>query len=456
MIKKFFGVLVVLLLSFTVAYASDGGNYIVKVKDGYIPSEIYECLLPLIEEEGMYTTDEKTVKKYNNYFEWAEKDEVVEITHVEPPAQMNISTMSLQNPYDWVNAEFAWEAMTCGKGVNVAVIDTGCNDHIGFEGNFKGGHNYVSGKDDVTDENGHGTHVCGIIAAAFGDTVTGVAPKANVYALKVKEDGKGTTVTMIANAFNDAVNKYDCKVISVSMDFGADYTTIKTAIKNASKKGAIILAAAGNSGSSDKGKNKQYPAGYDEVISVGSCKYNYSLGEFKRSSFSQNNSYVVVCAPGEGVKSFRKTDAYTSMTGTSQATPIVSASAAILLSIKPDMTQNEFIGYLAKCSHPINDDYTGYGIIDIEAMVKECLKEEKLYISDIDADGVGIYNNTTETENIMGGFSGKDADGNYCADAVFGVIEPKTAMRFKPQDMTAEKIYLWKNFVPMIKPATVN
>ena len=69
---------------------------------------------------------------------------------------------------------------------------------------------------------------------------------------------------------------------------------------------------------------------------------------------------------------------------------------------------------------------------------------------------MGIYNNTTETENIMGGFSGKDADGNYCADAVFGVIEPKTAMRFKPQDMTAEKIYLWKNFVPMIKPATVN
>ena len=130
MIKRFFGVLVVLLLSFTVVYASDGGNYIVKVKDGYIPSEIYEYLLPLMEEEGMYTTDEKTVKKYNNYFEWAEKDEVVEITHVEPPAQMNISTMSLQNPYDWVNAEFAWEAMMCGKGVNVAVIDTGCNDHI--------------------------------------------------------------------------------------------------------------------------------------------------------------------------------------------------------------------------------------------------------------------------------------------------------------------------------------
>lgn len=455
MIKKFLTVFVFVVLICINVNAECTDKYIVKLNNCDVPSELYEKLCPLNEEERLYTADQNIVDAYKQYFEYVHKDEVVEVKGIEMPENDIISlfgTTTLPSQYDYINAEFAWGLNTFGNEVNIAVIDTGCNAYDDFGDNLKGGYNYVDSKADFSDENGHGTHVCGIIGAALKKTVTGVSPKVNIYALKCIKDGGGTTTTMLVNAIYDAVNKYNCKVISMSIGFD-DYSDIYSALKYAYNKGVILVAAVGNEGRTSGENTIKYPAGYDEVIGVGSCSINGTTGEFERTSFSQKNSSVMVMAPGTSVKSTYKNGSYAYLSGTSQATPMVAASAAILLSIDPDMTPDEFKTYIKTCSQPINDDYCGYGLLDIEAMFKECIKDRDWYISPMDEDGVAVYNNTDEKVIGTAILVGTDG-GEYARIGTVDIeLESKDKVQFNPTDMQFKKMFFWqKNLKPIFKP----
>ena len=458
MIKKFFVVFVLLLLVCINVNAECTDKYIVKLNDCDIPSELYEKLCPLNEEERLYTADQNIVDAYKQYFEYVHKDEVVEVTGIEMPQNDIISLFgatTLPSQYDYINAEFAWGLNTFGNEVNVAVIDTGCNVYEDFGDNLKGGYNYVDAKDDFSDENGHGTHVCGIIGAALNKTITGISPKVNLYALKCVKDGSGTTTTMLTNAIYDAVNKYNCKVISMSLGFD-NYSDIQKAVEYAYNKGVIFVAAVGNYGNSSdaaKATTLYYPSAYDEVIGVGCCSINSTTGEFSRTYFSQKNSAAMVMAPGTSVRSTYKNGSYAYLSGTSQATPMVAASAAILLSIDPDMTPDEFKTYIKSCSQPINDDYCGYGLLDIEAMFKECIKDRDWYISPMDEDGVAVYNNTDEKVTGTAILVGTDG-GEYARIGTVDIeLESKDKVQFNPTDMQFKKMFFWqKNLKPIFKP----
>jgi subtilisin family serine protease len=108
----------------------------------------------------------------------------------------------------------------------------------------------------------------------------------------------------------------------------------------------------------------------------------------KRSAFSQQNDSVFVVAPGENYRSTIGTEGYEGKSGTSQATPIVAGAAAVLLSAKKDMTVDEFKDYIISCSEPLEDEYCGYGLLNIEAMFKECIRNTDYYVSPINDDGV--------------------------------------------------------------------
>jgi len=278
---------------------------------------------------------------------------------------------------DNIKIEKAWKIGCYGNEVRVGVIDSGCMPHPDLEQNLLEGRNYISTDvTDTADNIGHGTYVSGIIAAEYNDAyMTGVAPQAKIIPLKCFEPDMETTTLMIATAIRDAVDIYECDVINLSLGISESYitTALEEAVKHAIQNGCILVAAVGNKGNA----TAYYPANYDDVVGVGSVnKYNM------RSTFSQKNATVDVVAPGEGISSLA-IDGYTETSGTSFATPHVTALAAIAKGIDRRITSQEFDALLAATSTKLEENYCGYGILNAEAIIDELLKEMPAFLSPV-------------------------------------------------------------------------
>lgn len=227
---------------------------------------------------------------------------------------------------DKIDAELAW-TKSQGDGVRVAVIDTGIDqDHQDLDGNIAGGVNFVRvfgrvRSDQWNDDNGHGTHVAGTIAAennAVG--VVGVAPKARLYGLKVLDrNGYGWVSDIIAAL--DWAKGNGMQVVNMSLGTTANVTALHEAVARVYSAGIVVVAAAGNSGGS-----VIYPAAYDEVIAV-SATDSFDL----IASWSSLGPQVELCAPGVSVNSTWNDGYYKVGSGTSMATPHVSGTAALML-----------------------------------------------------------------------------------------------------------------------------
>lgn len=252
------------------------------------------------------------------------------------------SVMSVDDPYrasqwglDVVQADSAWEAnSSMGDGVTVAVLDTGIDlDHEDLSANITGGYNAINGGS-YDDDNGHGTHVAGIIAAIpnNGRGVAGVAGHAKLLAVKVMDkDGKGTT-DIIAKGVRWAAD-HGANIINLSFG-GYDYDELfQQAVNYAYNKGCVVVAAAGNDG-----VNKiSYPAAFDNVLAVGAVNASDEL-----ASFSNVGPKVEVYAPGVNIAStlpnhlkVNGAGDYGLGSGTSMAAPFVSGVAALIKSKCP-------------------------------------------------------------------------------------------------------------------------
>lgn len=232
----------------------------------------------------------------------------------------------------------AWEAGYTGSGVKVAVIDTGVNANTDLPAVTGVGENATR------DLSGHGTHVAGIIAAkANGQYGVGVAPNAQLYAANAlpNEDGTGDiadSMRAVRAVSGQAGATLTVDVINMSLgSFGydADFQAIITAAYN---KGVAIFAAAGNDG----GNNYNYPACYDNVISIAATDQGNA-----RASFSNYGNKVDLSAPGVDIWStnaFEGQDGeepYIDMSGTSMACPVAVGEAAVILSANPAELQGK-------------------------------------------------------------------------------------------------------------------
>ena len=176
------------------------------------------------------------------------------------------------------------------------------------------------------DDEGHGTHVSGTIAASAnnGKGIAGAAPNAKLYACKALDVNGSGYVADIAACMNDAVAKRDThkiRVISMSLGGSTATKTMEAAVDNAFNSGVLVVAAAGNDGDT----TVNYPAGYANAVSVAATDRNDA-----RASFSNANSDVELSAPGVRVLSTLRTGGYGLMSGTSMATPHAAAVAALL------------------------------------------------------------------------------------------------------------------------------
>ena len=138
-----------------------------------------------------------------------------------------------------------------GEGILIAVIDTGINhehpDLAGFgpDGKVAGGHNFIDPFQPPMDTNGHGTQVAGVIAANGG--IRGVAPEARLLAYKVSEDGEGVSPDLIVRALRMAVDA-GADIINISLGVNKTNAAIDAAVSEATRRGVLVVAAAGNDG----------------------------------------------------------------------------------------------------------------------------------------------------------------------------------------------------------------
>lgn len=216
-----------------------------------------------------------------------------------------------------------------GTGIKVAVIDSGVDyTHPDLLGRVAGGYDFVNGDADPMDDNGHGTHVAGTVAALDNDVgVVGVGPEVSIYALKVlNASGSGYWSDIIA-ALDWAVTN-GIKVTNNSYGSGQNPGgVVEAAFNNAEAAGLFHAAAAGNSGNcAGKGNNVGYPARYISVVAVAATNNSDT-----RPCFSSTGDTVELAAPGVSINSTKLGGGYIEFNGTSMASPHVAGTAALVI-----------------------------------------------------------------------------------------------------------------------------
>ena len=235
---------------------------------------------------------------------------------------------------DRIEADLAWSE-TNGTMINVAVLDTGADlDHPDLTDNIKGNFSALNPHKSAEDDNGHGTHVSGIIAAANNTIgIIGAAPQINLYVVKVLGSDNTGNLSDILDGMQWCIDNH---MQVVNMSFGATSTvqSLADAVEAMHAAGIVQVAAAGNNGTS--GGAMLYPARYPETIAVSSVDVNGNLAV--TSSYGPE---VDLAAPGVSIYSTYLDAGYIYKNGTSMATPHVTASAALVLSVFPALTPDE-------------------------------------------------------------------------------------------------------------------
>lgn len=225
----------------------------------------------------------------------------------------------------------AWDVTTGGANIKIAILDTGIQEsHPDLTGKVVGSKNFTNSPT-LSDLYGHGTHVAGIAAAATnnGNGVAGTGYNTVLLNGKVLGDNGSGTYAWIASGITWAADQ-GTQVISMSLGGTAGSQTLQDAVNYAWNKGSVVVAAAGNDGTS----NPLYPAYYPNAIAIAATDSNDV-----KASWSNFGNWVDVAAPGVSIYSTYKDSSYATLSGTSMATPFAAGTAALIF-MKGDCTTN--------------------------------------------------------------------------------------------------------------------
>lgn len=406
--------------------AYDG--FIYKLEDNTTKKEIKEmetAIDDLAEEQEVTEVIEKEIYEADSIETIEEVADADIVEYIEP--NYYVEALGTNDPYyseygwylEMIKAPYVWERGEFGSGVTVAVLDSGVNlKHPDFENTkFEKQYNAttdstdVADLEDVTDRDGHGSWVVGIIAASYnnGKGLTGIMPEATIMPVKVLDkeiQGKPTgDITDVVKGIDHAVNN-GAHVINMSFGGEIDSISLKNACDRAAAAGVILVAAAGNDGDS----TIEYPASYDSVISVGSVERDEN-----HSSFSSYNNYVDVTAPGRGIFVTGKLGGYGTTSGTSFSSPQVAAMAIMAKSMDKSVNVSGFrdvIAYTSKDKGAAGRDcYFGYGIMDLSKAYRYINGDISLYPMALSTTSY-VYNNGVKTPSVTVRKSGRALSSN--------------------------------------------
>jgi len=277
-------------------------------------------------------------------------------------------------PQQWgpqkMEADWAWNTTVGSNNVLVAIVDTGIDyTHPDLAANYVPlGYDWVNNDTDPMDDDGHGTHCAGIIAAELNNGI-GIAGLAQVKIMAEKvfpNTGSGSS-DWIANGIIDATDK---GADIISMSFGSCFysETLYNAVKYAYGKGVLLVAATGN----DAISGTFYPAYFKEVVAVTATDPNDAP-----ASFTNFGTWVELAAPGVHIYSTVLNNSYAYRGGTSMAAPHVSGVAALIWSQFPGMTRDQVRIRLRKTADDLGqlgfDKYYGYGRVNARKAVEQDL-----------------------------------------------------------------------------------
>ncbi|ROR30433.1 serine protease AprX [Mobilisporobacter senegalensis] len=307
-----------------------------------------------------------------------------------------------------VEVQWAHSRRIFGEGIGVAVVDTGVSGHIDLVGNgnriiaFK---DFINGRERIYDDNGHGTHVSGIIGGdgtASRGYYMGIAPRCNIIGVKVlnyKGNGNVPDVLKGLQWIIENKEKYNIRVVNISVGATVEKNVDENSrlvqgVNAVWDSGIIVVVAAGNNG--PKPKSISLPGISRKVITVGASDDNIAvelLGSttMNYSGRGPTNACIRkpdIVAPGSNIVSCnlvrnqpskesllqrpeRFTNMYTTKSGTSMATPIVSGAIALLLSAYPEMTNKEVKVKLRNSATDLGFPWSkqGWGLLNIRKLL---------------------------------------------------------------------------------------
>ncbi|GBG14632.1 putative ribosome biogenesis GTPase RsgA [Novimethylophilus kurashikiensis] len=281
--------------------------------------------------------------------------------------ELHYSTGALQ-----IGANYAWSKGATGKGVVVGVLDTGVwGKHPEFGSRVLAGYDFVHNQAlsamANSDDNLHGTHVAGIIAAGSGSGyMTGVAPDAYILPVKVMDAQGSGNLNVLASGLDYARSK-GAKVVNLSLGWNASsgYLPVEQALRRSVAANQVVVAAAGNDGAA----NPSWPARYasqtwanGQIIAVGAVDANNKIASFSNRAGDTKNYFLV--APGVSILSTIPPNIaglsgnqpwYAYLSGTSMATPYVSGAVALLEGYWPQLKANQVTNILFTTATDLGD-----------------------------------------------------------------------------------------------------
>lgn len=220
-----------------------------------------------------------------------------------------------------------------GKGIKVAVIDTGIShQHPALKGSIKFNIDY-SGHNNADDKDGHGTHISGIIAAQ-SEEMTGIAPKTNIYNIKCANHGSGIYFSNLVAAIDEAI-KQEVHIINLSLGIflnAGDTIKMKAKIDEVYKKNIIVIAAAGENEFLSSQEGEMYPAGAPNCISVGAINSKFATDNVK---FKDSLDYIF---PFYDIMSCDLSMSVRNDKGSSMSCAVLTGWVALIKESNPDLT----------------------------------------------------------------------------------------------------------------------
>lgn len=285
------------------------------------------------------------------------------VKYIEEDGIVKATTDTIPWGVDRIDAELVWPLGNTGSGVKVAILDTGIDyTHPDLNDNYQGGYDYVNGDPDPMDDEGHGTHVAGIVAAeADGNGVIGVAPDAGLISIKVLDSSGNGYISDLIAGIQFAVDN-DADIINMSLGTNSHFQALQDACDSAyNNYNTVLVAAAGNDGFLP-GDTVDYPAAYGSVIAVGATDNTDSL-----AVWSSKGPDLDIVAPGVFIFSTYLGGGYANMGGTSMASPHVAGTAALIIAsgingaadVRQTLTESA-----DDLGAPGYDELYGWGLVD--------------------------------------------------------------------------------------------
>jgi subtilisin len=245
-----------------------------------------------------------------------------------------------------IRAPEAWSRST-GQRIHIGVIDTGIDyNHPDLKQAIARGVNLLNRSTLPYDDNGHGTHIAGTIAAASSqDGIIGVAPRATIHPVKAFDYNGSAYVSDIIAGIDWCVQQR-LDIINMSFGMKTYSKSLEYAVLNAYQSGTTIVASSGNDG---RQATVDYPARFTQVVSVGATTRTDKI-----APFSNKGKRIDIYAPGERIYSAWLHGQYHELSGTSMATAHVSGVIALMKSLRPSLRPLQIKSILKRCASTLS------------------------------------------------------------------------------------------------------